>query len=362
MTREILTAVVTAPGEPPVLRPALLADPAPDEVIVRLAATGLCATDLHFAHELPGPSVLGHEGAGYVEDVGSAVRGFAPGDKVLATFAHCGTCRTCASGEPAYCNDFDRLNFGGARLDGTSALSIDGAHPYGHFLGQSAFATHMAVRASSLVRLPDHVDPVVVAPYGCGLMTGAGAVFNVLRPGPTDAVAVFGAGAVGLAATMAAVAAGAREVIVVDLNDERLVLAAELGATRTVNPSHHDLAALLADVAPDGVDRSVDTTGVASVLRTAVDCLGRRGTCAVVGVAGEDTISLDWRSVLNGRTVTGVISGSSRPATMIPDLIRLHDAGRFRAEKFVRTYEFTDIAQAWNDTRSGAVVKAVLTF
>lgn len=362
MAREILAAVITTPGQPPVLRRVLLADPAPDEVVVRLAATGLCATDLHFAHELPGPSVLGHEGAGYVEEIGSAVHGFVPGDKVLATFAHCGTCRTCVSGEPAYCSDFDRLNFGGARPDGTSALTLDGAHPYGHFLGQSAFATHMVVRASSLVRLPDHVDPAAVAPYGCGLMTGAGAVFNVLRPGPHDTVAIFGAGAVGLAATMAASAAGAREVIVVDLNAERLSLATYLGATRTVNPAQDDLDAILAVAAPDGVDRSVDTTGVASVLRTAVNSLGRRGTCAVVGVAGEDTISLDWRSVLNGRTVTGVISGSSRPATMIPDLIALHDAGKFPAEKLVRTYDFADIAQAWSDTRSGAVVKAVLTF
>ncbi|WP_206518066.1 zinc-binding dehydrogenase [Rhodococcus sp. X156] len=360
MSRDVLAAVVTTPGRAPELQTVSLDDPRPGEVLVRLAATGICATDLHFSHDVSRPSVLGHEGAGHVEEWGEGVSRFAVGDAVIASFARCGTCLRCRTGEPAYCREFDRLNFTGGRADGSSTITVDGAGAYAHFLGQSSFATHMLVRESSLVALPAGVDPAAVAPYGCGLMTGAGAVLNVLKPGPADTVAVFGAGTVGLAAVMAAAAAGAREVVVVDLSTERLALAKELGATRTVLPE--ELAATLAEVAPDGVDHAVESTGVGRVLHTAVESLNRRGTCAVVGIGAETTISLDWRTVLNGRTVTGVISGSSLPDVAIPSLLALAEAGRFPAEKLMQSFAFADVAEAWEHTRSGAVVKAVLTF
>ncbi|MDO1485119.1 aryl-alcohol dehydrogenase [Rhodococcus rhodochrous] len=362
MSREVVAAVVTEPGRPPELQKVRIDDPREGEVLIRLGATGICATDLHFSHMMSKPAVLGHEGAGWVEECGPGVTRFAPGDAVIATFARCGTCANCRAGEPAYCTRFDDLNFGGTRENGSSAVEFDGDAAYAHFLGQSSFATHMVVRESSLVDLPPGADPRAVAPYGCGLMTGAGAVLNVLRPGPTDTVAVFGAGTVGLAAVMAAAAAGARAVIAVDLSPERLALASAVGATHVVEAGGGDVVSAIDEIVPGGVDFAVESTGVGSVLTAAVEALSRRGTCAVVGIGSESTISLDWRTLLNGRTVTGVISGSSLPEVAVPDLLNLADAGRFPAEKLVRNYAFTDIAEAWEAARSGGVVKAVLQF
>lgn len=354
-------AIFDGSGTTPALVDVDLDGPRPDEVLVRMESVGICGTDLHFATEVPAPAVLGHEGAGVVEQVGDLVTHVRSGDRVLLHFAWCGMCDHCTTGSPSYCRIFDPLNFGGRRHDGSAVISVDGKPAYSSFLGQSAFSTHAVVSGRSVVRLPDDLALAPVGPLGCGLMTGAGAVLNVLRPVVGDTVGVFGAGPVGLAAVMAASAAGAR-VVAVDVNDARLTLARELGATATVNSASGDVREAVREVAPTGLDAAIDATGRADVVAHAVAALHTRGTLAVCGVGPSPAVELDWRTLLNGRTVTGVISGSTVPATFVPRLIDLYRRDAFPIDRLMTYFDFTDIAAALEAARSGEVVKAVLRF
>jgi aryl-alcohol dehydrogenase len=346
-------AVLAHPGSAFELREVELAPPGPDEVLVRVTATGVCGTDLEFATFFPTPAVFGHEGAGVVEAVGSRVTGVAIGDRVAMTFASCGDCPRCATGAPAYCRAFDAVNFSGRRPDGSSALSLDGEPVNAHFLGQSSFATHVVAPARAVVPLASGVDLAVVGPFGCGFQTGAGGVFNVLRPPPGSSIAVFGAGAVGAAAILAAVISGCAVVAAVDINPSKLDLARSFGATH-VYSSGADL--------PGEFDFAIDTTGRADVLRTAVEALAPLGRCGVIGVGPSDTMSFEWRSILNGRTVTGIIAGSSVPRVFLPRLLDLYAAGRFPVDRMMTYFPFERINEAVAAVRSGEVGKAVLRF
>src|SRR5690606_20906159 len=181
----VTAAVLERPGEPLVLRDVDLGPPRPDEVLVRLSAVGICATDLEFAAFFEAPAVLGHEGAGVVEKVGDHVTSVAPGDHVALSFASCGRCRPCLTGTPGYCLRFDA-----------------------HFPGRSAFADHVVVPARAVVPVGKDVDLLLAGPFGCGFQTGAGGVLNVLRPAPGSSIAIFGAGSVGMASVIAAALSG----------------------------------------------------------------------------------------------------------------------------------------------------------
>jgi aryl-alcohol dehydrogenase len=332
----------------------------PNEVLVELEAVGICRTDTEFGHFWPLPAVLGHEGVGIIRTAGEWVSYVSPGDRVLMTFNHCGTCRPCLQGSPGYCVRFDALNFSGARPDGSSALAAGGQPIHAHFLGQSSFATHAVATEQSIVKVPHDLPAEVLAPFGCGFQTGAGTVLNVLRPGPGSSIAVFGAGAVGLAAVAAAAAAGCAAIAVADLDPARLAEARLLGATHTVDASTADLVPAILESSPGGYDGSLDTTGVAAVLRAATEVLHTRGTCAVVGVGPSTEISLDWRTMLNGRTLTGVIAGGSLPRVFLPSLIELYASGRFPVDRLIEVLSFDDLPQAFDASRCGEIVKAVV--
>ncbi|WP_433359379.1 NAD(P)-dependent alcohol dehydrogenase [Streptosporangium sp. CA-115845] len=358
----ITAAVLEAPGGSFALRETELEEPRPDEVLVRVSSTGICGTDLEFATFFPTPAVLGHEGAGIVERVGSRVTSVAPGDHVAMSFTSCGACPLCLTGSPAYCRSFDALNFGGRRPDGSSALSLDGAPVNGHFLGQSSFATHVVATERAVVPIDRNIDLTHVGPFGCGLQTGAGGVFNVLRPSPGSSIAVFGAGAVGVAAIIAAAISGCSVVAAVDVNAAKLEAARSYGATHTVDSSVSDSAEALREITPHGLDFVIDTTGRQDVLRTAVEALGPLGRCGVIGVGPSQEMSFDWRSILNGRTVTGIIGGSSLPQVFLPRLLDLYVAGRFPVDRMMTSYPFERINEAIADLRAGRTAKAVLTF
>jgi aryl-alcohol dehydrogenase len=342
-------------------------DPRPDEVLVRFTAAGLCHTDLEVAAgrmPTPTPVVAGHEGAGVVESVGSAVTGFRPGDRVVASISFCGTCRNCLNGLPAYCPLHFPLNFGAQRADGSVGLRDAAGEPVrDHFFGQSSFAGYGLCRPSSLVRVPETSLPdEALAPLGCGVITGAGAVWNVLRVSPGSTVAVFGAGAVGLGAVMAAVAAGAARVIVSDIHSPRLDLAAHFGATDVLDATDGDSAERVRELTGgQGVDFTVESTGVPEVMSQAVAALAPLGSAAILGVAPEGAqLRTDAFALLEGRTVTGSIVGHQAPAVLIPRILDLHGKGRFPLESMVRTYPLGHINKAVDDVRSGAAVKAVL--
>ncbi|KOV96915.1 alcohol dehydrogenase [Streptomyces sp. NRRL B-1140] len=361
-------AVVESGGAPFTLSEVVLDEPGPHEALVRMAATGLCHTDLGVASgglPFPLPGVLGHEGAGVVEAVGPAVTGITPGDHVLLSFTSCGDCRNCRGGHPAYCATWLPLNLlGGSRADGTSTISRDGESLGGHFFGQSSFAERALADERSLVKVDPEVPLESIAPLGCGVQTGVGAVWNVLRPETGGTVVVLGAGAVGLSAVMAAALTPATRIVAVDRVAERLAMAKELGATHTVDTSGTDLAAALDGITGgQGADGVVETTGNVGVLRQGVDALAARGTLVVVGAPPFGTeVSLDVNGLLGGKRVVGLTLGDSETQTMIPALVALVKDGRLPLHRLIATYPFADIGRAVQDMRSGKTIKPVLTF
>ncbi|MET0450983.1 MAG: NAD(P)-dependent alcohol dehydrogenase [Mycobacterium sp.] len=364
-------AVVTTAGGPFELTEVELDELRPDELLVRMVATGVCHTDLNAragALPFPLPAVLGHEGVGIVEAVGPRVTKAEPGDKVLMTFTSCGHCSACRRGHPAYCTFHLPWNLlGGRRADGTATVSSAGREINAHFFGQSSFARRAIADERSVVTLPwdTSMDELVtLAPLACGLQTGAGAIFNVLRPGIGSVLVVTGAGAVGLAAVMAAATTAVRRIIAVDRIDERLELARALGATDTINAAKSNVAEELRRLTSGaGFDHAVETTGNTGVLETLCDGLAIGGHVAVIGApAAGARASFDVNAFLPGRQITGVTLGDSQPDVFIPQLLQLYRDGRFPLDRMQRRYRFEDIEEACADAASGRTVKPILTF
>ncbi len=360
-------AVVETGGAPFTLSQIELSEPRPDEVLVRMVAAGLCHTDLGVASgglPFPLPGVLGHEGAGVVEEVGTSVTRVKPGDQVLLSFTSCGQCRNCRDGHPAYCATWlpDNL-IGGRRGDGSSTITRDGEPLGGHFFGQSSFSRLALVDERSLVKVDPDAPLELLAPLGCGIQTGAGAVWNVIEPRPGSSVVVLGAGAVGLSAVMAAALTPATTIIAVDRVSSRLDLACEVGATHVVDATTEDLAAAISEFTGGGADGIVETTGSVAVLRQGVDALAARGTLVVVGAPPFGTeVALDVNGMLAGKHVVGLTLGDSETQTLIPALVSLVRSGRLPIGRLVREYAFADIGQAVADVAAGTTIKPVLRF
>ncbi|MDQ1287849.1 MAG: aryl-alcohol dehydrogenase [Actinomycetota bacterium] len=364
--RSARAAVVEGAGAPFAVQEIDLDGPREDEVLVELVASGMCHTDLGIQASgvpFPLPGVLGHEGAGIVLEAGSAVRGVKAGDKVLASFTSCGTCDGCAAGRPSYCRTWLRRNlFAGRRDDGTSPLHRDGVPIGGHFFGQSSFADHAVMDARSVVPVPHDTDLSLLAPLGCAVMTGFGAVRNVLRVTPGRAVAVLGTGAVGLSGIIAAALAGADPLIAIDILPQRLDLARELGATHAVDAGTEPVGDRLAEITHGaGLDLAFDTTGVPRVMRTVLDALGTGGTLATCAAPPPGTeLPVDVAGILVGKTVTGITMGAADPQVMIPQLVALHEEGQLPMVRLVRHYPLADIGRAASDMRAGRTVKPVI--
>lgn len=350
-------AVSRSPDSPFTLESVDLDEPRPDEVLVRVHATGVCHTDLTFKARVPGPAVLGHEGAGVVEAVGERVEGVEPGDHVLLSYRSCGECVHCRAGHPPYCSRGALLNMSGGRADGTATLSQNGTRFFGSFFGQSSFAQYALAAADNVVVVDPSVDLALASPLGCGFQTGAGAVLKVLTPEASSRLVVFGAGGVGLAAVMAAKAVGVEAVVVVDPVASRRDKAVELGATQTVDPTTDDVATVAR-----GATDALDTTGIPEVVATALGVLESRGTLVIVGL-GWRHATIDIRDLMySGKTIRGCAEGDASPKEFIPELLALHEQGKFPMEAIVRRYDAGDIETAVADSRSGSAIKPVLVW
>jgi aryl-alcohol dehydrogenase len=360
-----ITAAISRDGQgSPILEHADLAEPRAGEILVRLGATGICHTDVR-THKgggwnTPKPIVLGHEGAGVVESVGEGVLHLQPGDHVVLSGSSCGLCPSCLDRHPSYCREVIPRSFGGQRMDGTSALSQDGHKLHGHFFGQSSFATFAVVEARSAVRIAKDVPFEVAAPLGCGVITGAGAVFYSFALRPGQSIVVFGAGGVGLSAIMAARLAGATQIFAVDPQPERRRLAEDLGATASFDPDAGDVASAIAAAAPEGVDCSFITTLALPIFEAAIAVLGMRGR-AIFVTSPTEPLRLDLRTLLaGGKSLRGVIGGDADPHVAIPMMIEYWRQGRLPIDRLINCYPFERIGEAFADCGKGAVIKPVL--
>src|SRR4249920_2853098 len=342
-----------------------LADPRPDELLVRIVASGMCQTDLHGRdgyYNTPLPAVFGHEGAGIVEAVGTSVTKFAVGDHVVLSFPWCSTCSNCKRQMEYHCqNNFD-LKMRGTRPDGSTLMSQGGAPVYGAFFQQSSFATYAIANERFAVKVRKDAPLELLGPFACSGPTGAGAVLNSMHPQSGDSFVVFGVGAVGLSGLMAAKIAGCDPIIAVDVHPHRLTLAREIGATHTINHTEcKDVVAEIRKITGLGARFTLETSALPAVFREAVDCLIPAGTCVLLGSARKGTeVSFETPVLQNGRTVRGVIQGDSVPKEFIPLLVDHIVAGRFPVERMISFYPLDKINRAAEESVSGSTIKPVL--
>jgi S-(hydroxymethyl)glutathione dehydrogenase / alcohol dehydrogenase len=324
-------AIFDGPGRPVEVAEIDVAEPGPGDVLVRMAAVGICGTDLHSIRgewQRPTPMVLGHEGAGVVEDVGSEVSELAPGDEVVLSWApSCGACADCRRGRPAACVNLHRAIGAGTLLDGTTGLSRDGQTVY---RGTATGALSERVVVSEKVALPTRgaVPLEQAALLGCAALTGVGAALFAARVQPGSSVVVVGAGGVGQFVVQGARIAGAATIVCADPLPGRREQVLELGATHAGAPD--ELRALISEASPDGVDYAFDAVGDPETSALALRCTRSGGTCVLVGLpaAGArldlDPAEFDRRE----KWLTGTMYGSEDPAVALPILLEHVAAGR----------------------------------
>ena len=350
---KIEAAVTHGMGEEFEIEEVELAEPRSNEVQVRVVATGVCHTDAVARDNgiVPYPIVLGHEGAGIVERAGANVKTVGPGDHVVLSYSSCGHCENCLSALPSTCEKMNDLNFGS---EGIERLEQDG-RPVATFFGQS----YAVADERNVVKVPDNVELELLGPLGCGIQTGSGTVLVRLKPSFGSTIAVYGCGAVGLSAVMAAKIAGCRTVIAVDVHERRLELARELGADYALNGSEVDVVEEVRKATGSGTHFAVETTGVPAVVQS-LAALRPLGTVAIVGITPEMTVDMFGEVMAEGKTVTGVIEGDTVPQLFIPELVEYYRQGRFPFDKLVEFYDFENINQAFEDSRTGKTIKPVV--
>ena len=353
--RKIRAAVLRKKDGPLKIETLGMEGPQDTEVLIRTVASGVCHTDISMIHHwetADGPQVLGHEGAGIVELTGKKVKAVRPGDHVVLSYQSCGTCRECKKGRPTKCRRFYELNFGFHRLDGSNALERSGVH--GHFFGQSSFSSHILATERNIVKVSKKLPLKILAPLGCGIQTGAGTVMNTLHVQRGASIAIFGTGAVGLAAVMAARIVGANPIIGVDIAPLRLKLALELGATHVIDSRCADAASSINSIIAGGGDYVLEITGNPQLLRLAIEVIKKRGTAAFFTGDGVPDF------VPKGKKAVAIIEGDSVPQVFIPKLIKLYQLGKFPFDRLEKFYHFRDINKAIRDSKSGKAIKPVL--
>ncbi len=358
-----------AESRPLVIEELDLDPPGPEEVLVRIGAAGLCHSDLSVINgnrPRPVPMVLGHEAAGTVVQVGSAIRDLAPGDRVVMTFQPtCGACLPCAEGRPALCIPGAEANGRGVLMSGDMRLH-DGGTDVHHHCGVSAYADHAVVSRHSVVRVDAEDIPFAeLALFGCAVQTGVGAVLNTCRVQPGQSVAIVGLGGVGLAALLGAVAAGATEIVAVDLSDDKLALAQELGATRIYNAAKDGLSDRIRANTGGGVDHAVELAGAAPAFELAYRITRRGGQTVTAGLPAP---TAEFRLpavnvVADERTVKGSYMGSCVPQRDIPRFIRMYRAGQLPVDRLLtRTLRLDEINEGFDLLDRGEAIRQVVVF
>ena len=361
-------AVLRAIGAPLQIENIDVAAPREDEVLVRLVGVGVCHTDIacRDGFPIPMPIVLGHEGSGIVEAVGSKVKKVKVGDHVVMSFNSCGHCHGCTHDHPATCSQFLGYNFGGVRLaDGSTPLSQNGQPIHGMFFGQSSFATHAIAREVNTVAVAKELPLELLGPLGCGIQTGAGAVINSIGLKAGESIAIFGGGPVGLSGVLGAHAIGAGKIFVVEPNAKRRALALELGATRAFDPKDgSDIVAAIKEASGGGVDHALDTTALTPVVGQALNVVLPGGIIGLVGIPAPDAAIpatlLDL--LVKNVTLKSITEGDANPDKFVPQMLDYYKKGKFPFDKLITKFRFDQINEAMHAAEKGDVVKPVLTF
>ena len=364
MTTQAIAAVVYENHGEFTLESVELDDPRPDEILVRIEASGVCHTDAMAQGIMELPAVMGHEGMGVVEQVGSDVSHLKPGDRVIISFPWCGECGHCNGGRRYWCDNAYPMLFGGARGDGSKTIKLNGQPISSAFFQQSSFASHAITLARDAVKVSsDDGESPMLAALPCGIVTGAGGILNELKVGAKEGLAVFGAGAVGLSALMAANLAGAWPLICVDVVPSRLELALELGASHVINALEGDVVEQIKEISPSGIDCIFETSGNIHSFHAALAAVKTGGTVGAVTVPNYgSTFEFNGELMIGkGMHLTGVRMGSAVASDFIPKLLEFNAQGRFPYEQLVSKYEFSDINKAFADSHSGVAIKPVLT-
>lgn len=363
----IRAAVLHEPGRPLAVEEVELDPPKADEVLVRVAAAGVCRSDLHLAEGLLGnrrwPIVLGHEGAGVVEAVGERIAHVAPGDRVAFCFVpSCGACRNCRAGRPTLCEPAGRRGVAGMLMDGTSRLRLPDGTVLQHGLMTACFAERTVVAGAGVVPLPAGIPLWQAALLGCGVVTGLGAVRNAARVQIGESVCVIGCGGVGLHVVSAARLAGAAQIIAVDPSPQKLELARRHGATDAVDAAGSDAVASVRDLSAGGVDHAFEVVGRPETIRTAWDVLRPGGTAVVVGLAGRGVeVSLPAIEFLSEKAIKGCYYGSASVAAELPHIVSLVAQGRLEVADVVSHFAPLDgINDALDRLRDGEGARTVL--
>jgi alcohol dehydrogenase len=346
-----------------------LGNPGPGEVLVEIAAAGLCHSDLSVvdgSRPRKLPMVMGHEASGIVREVGLEVVGFSPDDHVVFSFVPvCGRCVYCASGRGALCEPGAQANVAGTLLSGARHFTDSRSITCSHHLGVSAFSQFTIAAQESLVKIDSSLPLATAALFGCAVMTGVGAVVNTARVVPGTSVAVFGMGGVGLSAIMGARAVGAYPIVAVDTIDDKLKLASEVGATHTINAASDDAVAVMKELTPGGADYAIESVGSERVLVQAYESTRRGGMTITVGLpAPGKMFSVPAVSItLEERTIKGSYMGSSVPRRDIPRFIGMYQAGILPVDKLhTHTLRLEEINAGFDRLAQGRAVRQIVDF
>jgi S-(hydroxymethyl)glutathione dehydrogenase / alcohol dehydrogenase len=334
--------------------------PIEHEVLVRVVASGVCHSDLHFVdgfYEFPSPAILGHEAAGIVEAIGPGVDEFKPGDHVIACLSvFCGRCDYCLTGRTHLCSARPVRS-----KDAPPKLRWNG-QPVHQFANLSAYAEKMLVHSNAIVKVRDDLAFDRAALIGCGVTTGVGAALNTARVEPGSTVAVFGCGGVGLAAIQGARIAGARMIIAVDVHDHKLETAYEVGATHTINASTRDAVEAVRELTGGGVDYSFEAIGLKKAAEQCFECLRAGGTATVIGMIPiGQKIELEGSVFLREKKIQGSSMGSNRFKVDMPKYVDFYMQGRLKLDEMItRRLQLADINEAFRAMKAGEVARQVM--
>jgi alcohol dehydrogenase len=346
-----------------------LKSPGPGEVLVKMGAAGLCHSDLSVINgdrPRPTPMALGHEAAGVVEEFGPGVTDLKRGDHVVLIFIpSCGHCIPCAEGRPALCEKGAASNTAGTLLSGERRLFRGDGVAVNHHMGTSAFADYSVVSRYSLVKIDPELPLDEAALFGCAVLTGVGAVVNTGQVRAGSSVAVVGLGGVGLASILGAVASGARSVIAVDISDDKLKLAGELGATHLFNAADPDVVQKVKDATKGGVDYAIEMAGSTRAFETAYRVTRRGGTTITAGLPNPNAT---WAMpsthlVAEERTIKGSYIGTCVPSRDLPRYIELYQQGKMPVKRLMtHKIKLEEINEGFDRLHEGRAVRQVVTF